>query len=253
MQRRHFLGSALLLAAAHPRLARAAAEPPASYAPGETLDPETFVLDADGTRVRVADRAEPTTRLLYLLIVGGANGPGNDRGPRVWCPDSAREVELHATLIERYRERGLTPLVVAVPPVYSGARRTGYPAGVFLDLADTAPEHREAVAAFVERSEALRRAGALPFAALFYDPRFRLLDDPDKGPHAPAYGPVPAWQGRLRPRDETQTYGTPVVWLLDRELRVLHEPFHGNVYERPPLRYTEADLRAAIEALLGSA
>jgi hypothetical protein len=104
----------------------------------------------------------------------------------------------------------------------------------------------------VEKTEALKEDGTLPFDPIFYDPRFRLLDNPNEHEHVPAYGPVHPWQGRFKWFEDDQRYGTPTIWLLDKELRVLREPFWGNVYEGVPvqLNYTVRDVIKALDQCL---
>ncbi|NIM41478.1 MAG: hypothetical protein GTO74_09680, partial [Hydrogenophaga sp.] len=70
----------------------------------------------------------------------------------------------------------------------------------------------------------------LPFDLVFFDPRFRLLADPRLEHAAAVTGPTPTWQGRFKWYEDTQTYGTPTIWVLERERDVHGPPFFMNVY-----------------------
>lgn len=247
--RRRFLGGGTLgllgAIGVVPRALPAAAG--ASYEPGERVDAETFVLDARLQPARLATLLGD--RLTALWIFGGAGG---GTPPSIWCDDSAGELALHGSLRARFGRRGLGYLPVAVPPVYREAR-FGFDAGAFLARPDDSPEHRAAVAAFVDATEQLRRSGTIPFDIVYFDPRFRLLDNPAMGPHAPGYGTVHPWQGRFKWKHDDQAHGTPTLWLLSGDGTVLREPFWGNVHHGPGrrLRYSEADVAEAIEEILG--
>ena len=97
--------------------------------------------------------------------------------------------------------------------------------------------------------------GSIPFDPVFYDPRFRLLDNPNEHEHVAAFGDVEPWQGRFKWHEDEQTYGTPTTWLLSPKLEVLREPFYGNVYEAVPvsINYTVRDVIAALDELLAKA
>jgi len=249
MKRRVFLSSLTLAGAAPARTSRGAdKKAPRCYAPGELVDRATFVLDSEGREVPLLDLVRKDTRLLYLLILGGAH---KEKDSGLWCGDTRSDLAIHAAMQRRLAARGVRFVVVATPPVYTEARN-GYEAGVFLAAAASSDAHTAAVAGFVERTEALRASGALPFAEIFYDPRFRLLDNQSRYPHVAAYGAVHAWQGRLKACGDAQRHGTPTLWLLGPDGRVLREPFYGNVYEPPgeKIRYREEDVLGAIEAIL---
>lgn len=248
MKRRVFLSSLALAGAA--RAWPGEAEKSAGcYAPGDIVDRAAFVLDSARREVPLLDLVRKDTRLLYLLILGGAHG---DKDPSLWCGDSRSDLGIHTAMSRRFAAKGVRFLVVAAPPVYTEVRN-GYQEGVFLATPESSAAHGAAVDGFVERTEALRASGALPFAEVFYDPRFRLLDNQRRFPHVAAYGPAHPWQGRFKACGDGQRHGTPTLWLLAPDGRVLREPFYGNVYERgeEKIRYREADVASAIEAILG--
>lgn len=248
MQRRGFLSSLTLLGASRAWPTIEADDAKRCYAPGDTVDPGVFLLDSERRELPLLDLVRKDTRLVYLLIFGGAEGKDAD----LWCGDSRSDLAIHVAMLEKYAAKGVRFVPVATPPVYAEARH-GYQAGVFVGTPESSPAHGEAVLGFVARTEALRASGKLPFPEIFYDPRFRLLDNAGRYPHVAAYGVVHGWQGRFKACGDTQRHGTPTLWLLGRDGRVLREPFYGNVYERreEKLRYREKDVAGAIDSILG--
>jgi hypothetical protein len=154
-------------------------------------------------------------------------------------------------VLYNYAEKGVTFVPVAAPPVY-GSKRYGYKDDVFLTEPESSGEYKKAVHEFVSKTEMLKEDGSLPFDPIFYDPRFRLLDNPAAHEHVDGYGEVYPWQGRFKWHEDQQTYGTPTVWLLDRDLRVLAPPFYGNNYEAVPfhIKYTVKDVAKALDTAL---
>ena len=224
------------------------------YRPGDRVDPSVSFLDRDGQRVTLEDQVDEYSGVLCLVIFGGAYArkPADKRG-QLWCVDSSDDLAIQRTVYFNYVNEGVTFLPVAAPPVYSGSGY-GYPADVFLVEGEDSSRYQEAVAEFTAKTEALKEDGTIPFDPIFYDPRFRLLDNPNEHTHVPAYGEVHPWQGRFKWHQDHQRYGTPTIWLLDTELRVLREPFWGNVYEAVPtqINYTVRDVMAALDEALES-
>jgi hypothetical protein len=216
------------------------------------VDPEVSILDSQLQRVTLGSQVNEYTKVLYLLISGGAYAekPPDKRGG-LWCVDSVDDMPIHRAIYFNYADKGVTFVPVVTPPVY-GSKKYGYPDEVFLTQPEDSAAYREAVADFVTETETLKEDGTLPFDPIFYDPRFRLLDNPYEHQHVPAYGRVYPWQGRFKWHEDEQRYGTPTIWLLDRDLRVLTEPFYGNVYEAVPLHinYTIKDIEGALNTAL---
>jgi hypothetical protein len=222
------------------------------YKPGDQVDPETFFLDNKLNRVTLKSQVNEFTKIIYLLIIGGAYAvkPADKRGG-MWCVDTVDDIPVHRPIYYNYAEQGVTFVPVAAPPVY-GSKRYGYVDEVFLEEPEDSPAYKKAVEEFVSKTEILKEDGSLPFDPIFYDPRFRLLDNPNADEHVEAYGKVYPWQGRLKWHEDQQTYGTPTLWLLDRNLRVLHPPFYGNNYEAVPfhIKYTVRDITKVLDANL---
>jgi hypothetical protein len=228
---------------------------PQCYRPDDQVDGSVFFLDRDGQLVTLADQVDEYTKVLCLVVFGGAYArkPADVRG-QLWCVDSSDDLAIQRTLYFNYVNEGVTFVPIATPPVYSGANY-GYPEDVFLVEGDDSPRYQSAVTEFVEKTEALKEDGTIPYDPIFYDPRFRLLDNVSEHVHVPSYGPVYPWQGRFKWHQDHQRYGTPTIWLLDRERRVLSEPFWGNIYEAVPVQinYTVRDVMAALDRALATA
>lgn len=223
-----------------------------AYRVGEKVSPDVFFLDARGERQTLAGQVNEYTKVLYLFVFGGAfrKRPEGKRG-ELWCGDSMDDLSIQRSIYLNYASRGVTFVPVATPPVYDGPRY-GYPDEVFLREPADSPLYRESVEVFIQKTETLKDDGTIPYDPVFYDPRFRLLDNPYVHEHVKGYGDVAPWQGRFKAEGDHQRYGTPTLWLLSPELEVLREPFFGNAYESVPLaiRYTVRDLAQALDRAL---
>ena len=222
-----------------------------SYRPGDEVDSSVSFLDSEGRAVTLADQIDGATKLLYLIIFGGAYAKKEpDKRGRLWCGDSSDDMAVHRTVYFNYAGEGVTFVPVATPPVYSTGY--GFKKDVFLVEPENSSAYQSALAEFIEKTEVLKQDGTLPFDAVFYDPRFRLLDNPSEHEHVPAYGTIHPWQGHFKWFEDEQRYGTPTIWLLDANLRVIRTPFWGNVYEGVPVQinYTVHDIIRALDAAL---
>jgi hypothetical protein len=240
------LGELLGGPSAPPATPAASPAPGRCFQAGETWPADVQLVDARLEPVSLASLVPAGTRVVYLVLFGGAHGA---RDGAVWCGDSERDMPLHRDVLRRFARRGVLGLGIAVPPAYSD--RHGYPDGAFR-AAPGSEAFREAAARFVARTESLRSKGGLPFEVVAYDPGFRLLDNPRAGARdEPAA--APPWQGRFKACGDRQRHGTPTLWLVDGGLRVLHEPFFGNVHDHdaPTIRYRAQDVVDAVEQALG--
>ena len=225
-----------------------------SYRPGDEVDSSVSFLDSKGRPVTLADQIGGSTKVLYLIIFGGAYAKKKpDKRGRLWCGDSSDDMAVHRTVYFNYAGEGVTFVPVATPPVYSTGY--GFKEDVFLVEPENSAAYQSALAEFIEKTEALKQDGTLPFDSVFYDPRFRLLDNPNEHEHVPAYGTVHPWQGHFKWFEDEQRYGTPTIWLLDAKLRVIRAPFWGNVYEGVPVQinYTVQDVIRALDEALEAA
>lgn len=211
---------------------------------GESLPSDARVQGADGGARRILDLVGPTDRVLVLCVYGGGSAKPGAGKAGLWCEDSFFEMANVRHAIARFAERPVRFVGIACPPIFHD-EKFGYAAGSFVA---EHPAHAVTVARFVEATRAAQDAGVLPFADLWFDPTLRLMRA------VKADAPRPLAQdgaGALRAPDEVQTYGTPTLWILDREGKVLAPPFLGNNWEKDrELRFTARELEDAIEAAL---
>ena len=86
MLRRDFLKIAAAAA-----VAGGAADGRSCYMPGDMVDPETFFLDAQQKPVKVLEAIRAGTKVLVLVIFGGAYLTTTDKHGGIWCEDSLDE------------------------------------------------------------------------------------------------------------------------------------------------------------------
>jgi hypothetical protein len=249
MMRRKFLKiggvSALAVGISQGRMARGA-ETNTCYKPGDVINPEIFMLDAQQNKVRLLETAKPGTKLVVLAIVGGAYLTTTDKHGGIWCEDTLDEFANLKAVYNGWRDRGVQFVAVACPPVYSD--KYGFPKDVFLIESESSPRYKSAVEKFIEKTEALRKDRTIPFDPVYYDPRFRLLWNGKEHAATAGYGTVYPWQGKFKWHKDEQRYSTPCVWFLSPNGRVLREPFYGNNYSAipPKILFTYWELDGAI-------
>ncbi|RMF57625.1 MAG: hypothetical protein D6743_18740 [Calditrichaeota bacterium] len=223
-----------------------------SYKPGEKISQEAFVSDKQLNHHKIVDlcQADPEAALNLLYIYGGGALSNSERLGGIWCPDSFEDLYVVRFVHLKYPSE-VQIIPVACPPVYS-SQYYGLEERVFLDEPADSEKFKKAVQRFIASTEKVVSGRLLPVET-YYDFRFRLLFNrredllPDKN-----YGTIYPWQGKFRAEDETQKYGTPTIWLLDRDGVVLTEPFHGNFYHSDPfeLSYSAVDVDQAIQQFL---
>ena len=229
------------------------ASSPTCWQPGEVVDGKVTVQDSAGKSIKLADIAakKPCKGIAFYIVAGAEGGNTRKRGG-LWCEDSFSDLPLLRHLKLDYEKRGIRFIAVLCPPVYHEAN-FAYDQGSFLTRSDDDPVYKKNRALFVQRSLALAANDVLPFEEIYFDPRFRLLANPERG--AASVGERPAWQGRFKWSEDTQTYGTPCLWILDADLRVFGKPFYMNVYESEGrlLRYSARDVGSRLDRLLEEA
>ncbi len=217
---------------------------PRSYLPGQRVDGEVVVEDADGTETSLGSLVERhgDVKAVVLCVIAGAEATDTARRGGVWCEDTFSELPNLRHLRMRYEPEGVLFVGVVCPPVHH-EKTFGYDEGAFLHRGPGDPVYDANRERFVRATRALDERGVLPFDVIAYDPRFRLLRDPvGEG--------EPAWHGRFKWFGDSQTYGTPTIWVLTADLRVIGPPFFMNVYESAgrKLRYTTEDVARMIDA-----
>ncbi len=238
------------VAVAQPRLKVRA---PSSYQVGDVVSAGTVLLDREMQTVRLADLLDSRTQVAVLVIFGGgASRPAGAEPLRggIWCEDSYDDLSIQRALVHQFTDRPVQFIPVAVPPVYH--HQFGYPKGVFLEHSDNHPAYLKAARSFIEATEELRRADMIPYQTIYYDPKFRLAQNRKERDLGPEFGQIFDWQGKLKWQLDPRKYGTPTIWLLDGQGRILSEPFFGNEYDGDPpqINYGFHDLRKRIEQFL---
>ena len=218
-----------------------------SYRVGDTIDVQTSVLNQDMQVIQIRDLIRSSTDLVVLIVFGGAvKQPSRDNlRSNLWCLDSFDDLGVQRALVSSFQNRAVQFVPVAVPPVYS-PKSYGYAQNVFLGKSESSPQFRAATRAFINATEKEIQKGILPFKKIYYDPKFYLGNQSEHGPKN-----YP-WQGKLRwPLDRRQ-YGTPILWLLDSQGKILQEPFFGNDYDSTPpqIHYGYHKVKEAIEIKL---
>jgi hypothetical protein len=222
------------------------------YLPGDSIDPDIFILDVEQNSVRLRDIIKSESRLVVVVIIGGAYLAASDKHGGIWCEDTLDEFPNLKAARNAWKDKGVQFIAIACPPVYSA--RYGYEKNVFLDQPEESTKFKTAVRQFINKTDSLRKDGTIPFDTLYYDPRLRLLWNESQYKTTPAYGNVYSWQGKFKWHEDTQTYGTPSIWFLDERGKILRKPLYGNSYGSmpPTIRYTYWELDAAIGELLSA-
>lgn len=229
---------------------------PSSYLSGDSIDPDTFVLDANLERVRLLDLIEPDSKIAVLVFFGGAAQSIPDepfRGP-LWCEDSFDDLAVQRALVSHFKGAPVQFIPIVIPPVYTNDRY-GYENDVFLSNPDESPEFQSAARAFIEGTEKIRATTLLPYDRLFFDPKNRLCQNKTAVELAEGFGEIFEWQGKLKWHRDPRKYGVPSIWILDPKGKVLTNPFWGNDYDSDPpsVHYGFAELKDALSELLEQA
>lgn len=229
-------------------------DPPQScYLSGEKIAPEVFIYDAAGEKKRVLDLAQTETKAIYLLLFGGPSlNPGDSHGG-LWCVDSFNDMATSTYLYRKYHNAGVLFIAVACPPVYDETDY-GFPGETFLAQPDTTAAWQLEFSRFVQAAYELQSNHVIPFDRLYFDPKFRLLFNRKKSAEGVKFSDaVLPWMGKFKPRADHQSYSVPVIWLLSKEGKVLHEPFVGNRYGNSTQRinYTVREVEAALQEAMG--
>lgn len=222
------------------------------YHVGEMIAPETFVYNRIGEKKRLLELVRPETKVIYLLLFGGASASAVETYGGIWCNDSFNDMPISNYLNLKYRERGVTFIAVACPPVYS-EQDYGFPGDTFLALPETSEDWHQAFESFVQTTYDLQNTHVIPFDKIYFDPKFRLMFNHKKLANGVAFSDsVFAWMGKLKPCSDKQSHSLPTIWLLSPNGKVLHEPFAGNRYGTSTQRinFTVREVEAALENIL---
>ena len=235
---------------AQPRLKSSA---PLSYQVGDTVDGSILLHDKSMTAFRLADLIQPETRIVVIILFGGGaqeSPQGRPMRGGIWCEDSFDDLGVQRALVRHFADLPVQFLPVAVPPVYS--RGYGFEPDSFLGRPDEDETYLAQARRFIEATERLLKSEILPFGKVFYDPKMRLAQNRRERSLGPEFGKRYLWQGKLKWHLDARKYGTPTIWILDGQGKVLREPFIGNEYdsEPPHVSYGFHDLKREIARLL---
>lgn len=222
------------------------------YHAGETIAPETFVYNRIGEKQRLLELVRPETKVIYLLLFGGASASAVETYGGIWCNDSFNDLPISNYLYLKYREAGVTFVAVACPPVYS-EQDYGFPGDTFLARPESSEDWRQAFESFVQATYDLQNTHVIPFDKIYFDPKFRLMFNHQKLANGVAFSDsILAWMGKLKPCSDKQSHSLPTIWLLSPNGKVLHEPFVGNRYGISTQRivFTVREVEAALENIL---
>lgn len=227
--------------------------PSSSYRVGDQVDSLTWVYTKELQPVRLKDVVRGESQVVVLILFGGGAPSAPSYHPLrggIWCPDSFDEFPLQRALRRHFTQKPVQFVPVAVPPAYSDIY--GFEKDVFLTHTDDDPLFQSEARRFIELTEKTKETDVLPFQEVYYDPKFRLAEDLKRRPKDGSYGKVYNWQGKFRWHQDPRKYGTPSIWILSGDLKVLREPFVGNNYndDPPRLNYDFMAVRDAIEGFL---
>jgi hypothetical protein len=224
-------------------------------AQGSVVPREVYVDDRQGGQVGLRDLLEAQPGEVNVVFIFGGGDMGSGMPGHLWCADSFEDSHILRTLVGKYQGKPVGFVAIASAPVYhSGA--LGAKNRVFLDATEDSDDFRQAREKFIASTQASMEAGILPIQPHF-DLRLRLmLNSGGRTQPGAGYGERQPWFGAFRAAQETQFYGVPSYWLIADDGTVLTEPFRGNVYHphggEVRIRYTLADVDAALERLLAS-
>jgi hypothetical protein len=230
-------------------------KPQPCYKVGEQIASEVFVYEASGEKKRLLDLVKPETKAIYLLLFGGPSLNPDDTAGGLWCGDSFNDMPVSTYLYRKYHNNATVLFVaVACPPVYAETDY-GFPGETFLAQPDTAQAWKHEFARFVQAVYDLQRNHVIPFDQVYYDPKLRLLFNHKKREEGAKFSDaVLPWMGMFKPSTDAQSYSLPVIWLLSKQGKVLHEPFVGNRFgtSTQKINYTVREVEAALVEIIGA-
>ncbi len=203
-------------------------KPQPCYRVGDNIASDIFICEASGEKKRLLDLVKPETKAIYLLLFGGPSLNPSESAGGLWCGDSFNDMPVSTYMYRKYHNANVLFIGVACPPVYDESDY-GFPGETFLAQPDTAQTWRQEFSRFVEAVYALQSNHVIPFDQVYYDPKLRLLFNHKKHAEGAKFSDaILPWMGKFKPGTDSQSYSVPVIWLLSKEGKVLHEPFVGN-------------------------
>ncbi len=230
-------------------------KPQPCYQVGDTIASEVFICEASGEKKRLLDLVQSDTKAIYLLIFGGPSLNPSESAGGLWCGDSFNDMPTSTYMYRKYHNANVLFVAVACPPVYD-EMDYGFPGATFLAQPDTAQTWKQEFSRFVAAVYSLQSNHVIPFDQVYFDPKLRLLFNHKKYAEGTTFSDaVLPWMGKFKPSTDSQSYSVPVIWLLSKEGKVLHEPFAGNRFGTSTQRinYTVREVEAALQQAIGTA
>lgn len=224
-----------------------------AYQKGSVIDTGLEVQDLTGQKILLRELITRNGKDLSVIYIFGGGAMGSEKSAGgIWCPDSFEDLHILRSLVSSYQgEVNFIP--IAIPAAFH-TRQFGFVERAFFDYSSESPEYTSAEQAYIDSTQDAFKKKIIPVQP-YYDPRFRLLMSAELQSNLPReYGQVFSWQGAFRAENESQRYGVPHFWLVNKEGRVLTEPFRGNVYHPHGtpvnINYTLQDLAGEIDRLI---
>lgn len=223
------------------------------YQQGSQIDIGVELIDIDGQAVGLLDLLKRGGKDINVVYIFGGGAMGRAKSPGgIWCPDSFEDLHILRSLVSRYSSQ-VNFIPIGVPAVYH-TKSLGFSERALLDYPIDSEAYREAESAYIDSTQLAFNNGIIPVQP-YFDPRFRLvMSTHTQESLSDAYGAIPRWQGAFRAENETQHYGVPHFWILDKSGKVLTQPFRGNVYHphgsAVNINYTLNDMVSVIDELL---
>lgn len=224
------------------------------YDLGSQISEQIRVQDRNGSELSLRQLISRQEQNLNVVFIFGGGGMGHEKTMDtggLWCPDSFEDMKILRSLHSRY-ENSLGMVAIAIPPVYH-TQKLGFENRVLLDSSKQSAEYQRAKNAFIESTQAAFSNGTIPIQPV-YDAEFNLLISAEQQQSRIANQPIEQWHGAFRSANETQSYGVPNLWLVDKQGNVVAKPFRGNVYHADgndiEINYSLNDVLAKIDELL---
>lgn len=223
------------------------------YQQGSQIGVGVELIDVDGQAVGLLDLLKRGAKDINVVYIFGGGAMGNDKSPGgIWCPDSFEDLHILRSLVSSYSPQ-VNFIPIGVPAVYH-TKPLGFSERALLDYTSDSVAYREAEAAYIDSTQIAFNNGIIPVQP-YFDPRYRLImSTQTQASLSDAYGPIPSWQGAFRAENEAQRYGVPHFWIIDKDGKVLAQPFRGNIYHphgsAVNINYTLKDIAAVIDELL---
>lgn len=200
-----------------------------NYQQGSQINGDVVIANEAKQKISLREILESSPHQLNVLYLfgGGAMGleDAADTGG-IWCPDSYADMRIFSELVEKHGDN-IGFLAIAIPPAFH-TQYAGFPERVFFE-SDSSKPRLEAEKAFIDSSLSAVDNGTIPIKP-YFDLGFNLLISDAEKQRRRDMHPIQDWHGAFRAKNESQHYGVPSFWIVDKNGNVVTEPFRGNVH-----------------------